>query len=327
MRKQNLVRALVLVFLIMGMVLAACTPAPAAATDATAAEPAILRFAHLRIIDALPMYVAQQEGLYEKHGVRVELIPVGSAPERDQLMAAKRTDGMISEVLTALFYNKDSIQVQIVRFARAATPETHLFSILASRQSGITSVEGLKGVPVGISDGTVIAYLTDRMLTEEGFSVEDKQTVSVPSLGDRMALLGSGEIQAAMLPEPLTTLAAQQGAVVVLEDSKYPEYSHSTITFRKEVLDQNPEAVRAFLAAVEEAVALINADPTKYEKTLVELNIVPAPLEGKFAVPQFVTAGVPSETQFQDVLEWARSKNLVDKDYTYSDLITAEFLP
>ena len=182
-------------------------------------------------------------------------------------------------------------------------------------------------VSVTLSDGTVIAYLTDRMLAEEGFSAEDRQTVSVPSLGDRMALLGSGEIQAAMLPEPLTTLAAQQGAVVVLDDSKYPEYSHSTITFRKEVLDQNPDAVRAFLAAVEEAVTLINADPAKYEKTLVELNIVPAPLEGKFAVPQFVTAGVPSEAQFQDVLEWATSKGLVDKEYAYSDLITAEFLP
>jgi len=327
MRRHIFVRGLVLVFLLTGIVLASCAPAPATATQSPAADTAILRFAHLRIIDALPMYVAQQEGLYAKHNVRVELIPVGSAPERDQLMAAKRADGMISEVLTALFYNKDSVQVQIVRFARAATPETHLFSILASRQSGITSVEGLKGVPVGISDGTVIAYLTDRMLAEEGFSAADRQTVSVPSLGDRMALLGSGEIQAAMLPEPLTSLALQQGAVVVLDDSKYPEYSHSTITFRKEVLDQNPEAVRAFLAAVEEAVALINADPAKYEKTLVELNIVPAPLEGKFAVPQFVTAGVPSETQFQDVLEWARSKGLVNKEYTYSDLITAEYLP
>lgn len=326
MKRMKQFRGLVLVFVAASIILASCTPAPAVATEAPAGA-AILRFAHLRIIDALPLYVAQQEGLYEKHGVRVELIPVGSAPERDQLMAAKRADGMISEVLTALFYNKDSIQVQIVRFARAATPETHLFSILASKQSGITSVEGLKGIPVGISDGTVIAYLTDRMLEKEGFSAEDKQTVSVPSLGDRMALLGSGELKAATLPEPLTTLAVQQGAAVVLDDSKYPEYSHSTITFRKEALDQNPEAVRAFLAALEEAVVLINTDPARFEKTLVELNIVPAPLEGKFPVPQFVTAAVPSEAQFQDVLEWARAKNLVQKDYSYSDVITAEFLP
>ncbi len=307
----------------ISLILAACST-PAAAP---AAQRESLRFAVLRIIDSLPMYVAQQEGLFAKYNLDVEIIPVGSAPERDQLIAANRADGMISEVLTALFYNKDTTQVQIVRFARAATPETHLFSILASKKSGITSVEGLKGVPVGISDGTVIAYLTDRMLQKEGFAPEDIQTISVPSLGDRMALLGSGELAAATLPEPLTTLAVQQGAVVVLDDSQYPDLSHSTITFRKAYLDEKPEAVRGFLAAIEDAVKLINADPKKYEKTLIELQIVPAPLEGKFSVPQFVTAGVPSEAQFQDVVDWARSKGLVDKDYVYTDLINTSFLP
>ena len=318
---------MIIAMLVVGcLVLYGCAPA-APVTETATAERVVLRFAALRILDALPMYVAQQEGLFDKHNIDVEIIAVGSAPERDQLMAANRADGMISEVLTALFYNKDSVQVQIVRFARAATAETHLFSILASRQSGITNVEGLKGVPVGISDGTVIAYLTDRMLQLEGFSERDIQTVSVPSLGDRMALLGSGELQAAMLPEPLTSLAVQQGAVVVLDDSKHPDYSHSTITFRKAVLDENPEAVRAFLAAVEEAVQLINANPDKYRKTLVDLKIVPAPLEGSFPVPTFVTASVPSEAQFQDVLEWAKSKNLVQKDFVYTDLITPAFLP
>lgn len=326
MEATKRIQMIIAMLVVCCLVLYGCAPA-APVTETAPAERVVLRFAALRILDALPMYVAQQEGLFDKHNIDVEIIAVGSAPERDQLMAANRADGMISEVLTALFYNKDSVQVQIVRFARAATAETHLFSILASRQSGITNVEGLKGVPVGISDGTVIAYLTDRMLQLEGFSETDIQTVSVPSLGDRMALLGSGELQAAMLPEPLTSLAVQQGAVVVLDDSKHPDYSHSTITFRKAVLDENPEAVRAFLAAVEEAVQLINANPDKYRKTLVDLKIVPAPLEGSFPVPTFVTASVPSEAQFQDVLEWAKSKNLVQKDFVYTDLITPAFLP
>lgn len=308
------------------ILLAACAQTPAVTITAPA-EAVTLRFATLRILEALPMYVAQEEGLYQKHGVAVEIIPVGSAPERDQLIAAERADGMISEVLTGLLYNKDSQQVQIVRYARTATSDSHLFSILASKQSGITSVEGLKGVPVGISDGTVIAYINDRMLQKEGLTPAEIQTISVPSLGDRLALLGSGELKAAVLPEPLTTLAIMQGAVPVLDDSKYPEYSHSTITFRKQVLDEHPEAVRAFLAAIEEAVALINADPAKYQKTLVDLQIVPAPLEGKFSVPKFVTAGVPTQAQFADVLAWAKEKKLIEKDIDYANLITAEFLP
>lgn len=306
--------------MIVSLLLSACTPAQQA-------EKTPLKFTALRILDVLPMYVAEQEGLFEKHGVTVELIPAGAPPERDQLVTTGQADGMINEISGTLYFNKDKVQAQIVRFARSATPDTHLFSILASKQSGITSVEGLKGKPVGISDGTIIAYLTDRMLAKEGFSPEDIQTMSVPNLSDRMALLNSGELQAAMLPEPLSSLAMQQGAVLVLDDSKYPEYSSSTITFRKDVLDSRPEDVRAFLAAIEDAVEAINADPAKYKSLLVDLKVVPAPLQGSFEVPSFVTAGVPSEAQFQDVLDWTKSKGLMTKDLAYADCVNPAFLP
>ena len=56
--------------------LVACAPATEVATDA----PVTLKIAVLPIIDTLPMYVAQQEGLFAKHGVNVEFVPVASAP-------------------------------------------------------------------------------------------------------------------------------------------------------------------------------------------------------------------------------------------------------
>lgn len=320
MVSKNKLSLSITVVIILSMVLAACAPAqPAQKTP--------LKFTALRILDVLPMYVAQQEGFFQKHGVTVELIPAASPPERDQFVTTGQADGMINEISGTLYFNKDKVQAQIVRFARAATPETHLFSILASKKSGITSVEGLKGKSIGISDGTIIAYLTDRMLAQEKFLPEDIKTVSVPNLSDRMALLNSGELDAATLPEPLTSLAVQQGAVVVLDDSKYPEYSNSTITFRKDVLDQRPEDVRNFLAAIEDAVKAINADPAKYQTLLVDLKVVPAPIQGSFKVPAFVTAGVPSEAQFKDVLEWTKSKGLMKKDVAYSDSVNSSFLP
>lgn len=305
---------------ILSLILAACTPGQPK-------EEHRIKFTALRILDFLPMYVAQQEGYFQKYGLTVDLIPAGSPPERDQLVTTGQADGMINEISGTLYFNKEKVQAQIVRFARAATSDTHLFSILASPKSGITSVEGLKGKSIGISDGTIIAYLTDRMLAKENFGAGDIKTVSVPNLSDRMTLLNSGEIDAAMLPEPLTSLAIQQGAVVVLDDSRYPEYSNSTITFRKDVLDQRPEDVRNFLAAIEDAVRSINASPEKYQTLLTDLNVVPAPLKGSFKVPAFVEAGVPSETQFQDVLEWTKSKGLMTKDLSYGDCVNSSFLP
>lgn len=316
---QFLKKSLIMVLSTIILLISACSPKPVQSNS--------IKFAVLPIIDSLPMYLAQQEGIFEKYDLSVELVPVGSGPERDQLLASRQVDGVINEVLTTIMNNREDSNIQIVRFARAATSDTALFSILASEKSGITSVEDLKGQEVGISEGTVIEYLTDRMLQKEGFSDDDIVTVAVPKIPDRLALLSSGELIAGTLPEPVTSLLASQGATVVLADNKYPEISYSAIAFRSEFNNQNPESVRKFLAAIEEAVQIINADPTKYESTLLDNNILPPPLKGKFIVPQFVTAGVPSVEQYQDVLSWAQGKGMLTEDVPYDRCITAEFLP
>ena len=169
-------------------------------------EPVTLKLALLPVLDTLSIHVAVEEGFFEEQGVGVEIIPVASAPERDQLVAAGEADGMLNEIVSTLFYNKEEIQVQIVRTARAATGKAPLFRILVAQESGITDIEDLKGVEVGISEGTVIAYLTDRLLEAEGFSADEIATIAVPKIPDRMALLDSGELQAAMLPDPASSM-------------------------------------------------------------------------------------------------------------------------
>jgi NitT/TauT family transport system substrate-binding protein len=257
----------------------------------------------------------------------VEVLSAASAAERDQVISSGQADGMINEALSTMFYNKETPQVQVVRFARAASPESPLFSILASAASGINSVDGLKGVQVGISEGTIIEYLLDRLLEKEGFAPDEIQHIAVPRIPDRMSLLGTGELSAGMLPEPAATAAQGQGAVKVLDDSKYPELSLSTWAFRKEFIEQNPEAVRNFLKALEEAVVKINEDPSKYTQLLVDQKILAPALAGTFKVPSFVTAGVPSQAHWDDVLAWAKAKGLLANDVSYTDSVTGEYLP
>ncbi len=338
-----------LVFILLAsLILSACGPA-------AAPEPAALKVAILPVLDVLPMLVADAEGLYAKYNLTVEFVPVASAPERDQLITAgqvdavlgvaclnslekaldkillvglpSQVDAVMNEILSVMFLNQDSVQVQAVRFARAATADQAIFKINVAKDAGIRAVSDLKKVPIGVSQGTVIEYLTERLLQAEGFSGDEIQVIAVPKIPDRMSLLASGELKAAMLPEPFSTLAVQSGAPVVLDDSAHPEYSHSILTFRKEVIDQQPEAVSAFLAAVEEAVALINADPQKYAGLMVEKQLVPAPLAETFKVPTYPTAGVPSQSQFDDALSWALEKGYAKAAVKYEDCVNASLLP
>jgi len=313
--------------------LAACSPAvtPSAAPVTQApempAEPVKLRIATLPILDILPMLVAQQEGLFEKHGVTAEFIPAASAAERDQIFAAGQADGMVNDGVSTLFYNKDQPQIQVVRLARSATSTSPQYMILASAQSGIDSVDGLKGVEIGISQGTVIEYITDRLLQAAGLSPEEIKTVAVPKIPDRMALLGSGELKAATLPDPLSTLAIQQGAKTIIDDTSHPEYGYSVYSFRKQMIDEDPQAIRGFLAAIEEATTLINADPTKWDSLLIDQKLLPESLVGVYKLPPFPTAGVPSQAQWDDVLAWAKDEGLIKNDLSYQESVNPSLLP
>jgi len=291
------------------------------------AESVTLKIAVLPIIDTLPLYVAQGQGMFTKHGVNVDLVPVASAPERIQLEASGQVDGSINEILSVMQFNKENLQMQSVRYAlRPAEGFGHFF-ILASGQSGITTPDELKNVEIGVSQGTVIEYVTERLLQDAGLSADEIVTIPVPKIPDRMSLLASGELAAGTLPDPLGALAVQFGAVIVMDDSAHPEYGFSVYSFRKDSIDAHPEAIRAFLAAINEAIALINADPTKYTDILSEAKIVPAPLLEAYKVPPFPAAGVPTEAEWNDALSWAKEKGMLDVDVPYADSVNASFLP
>jgi NitT/TauT family transport system substrate-binding protein len=303
--------------------MAACAPA------AGPSGPATLKLALLPILDALPIFVAQEQGYFQEQNLVVEFVPVGSAAERDQLMASGQADGMINDLISTILYNKDGIQIQIVSFARTATPDFPQYRLLASGDSGITSIEGLKGVEIGISEGSVIEYTTDRLLEAEGLAPEDIRKIAVPRIDLRMSMIDSGELQAANLPDPAASLAIQGGAVLILDDTSHPEYGNSVISFRKVVIDDNPQAIRGFLAALEKASTEINTDPTRWDTLLTEQKLVPEPLIGTYEIPPFPTGGLPTEEQWIDVLAWAKGKGLVEEevDLVYGESITDEYLP
>ncbi len=172
----------------------------------------------------------------------------------------------------------------------------------------------------------MIDYITARMLQREGLKGEQIRTVAVPKMDQRLALLGSGELKAATLPEPFGTIAMSNGAVVILEDAKYPEYGNSVISFRKEFIDQHPGAVKGFLQAVEQAVAAINKNGDSYRSLLSEYKLIPQSIQDSYPIPSFPVASWPSKAQFDDAVIWAKQRGMVPNDISYEQSVTNEYL-
>src|SRR5512136_3045387 len=193
------------VVVLCAALLGACggTAAPAAQENPT------LKIAVLPILDALPMYVAEAQGYFKDAGINVEFVPVASAAERDQVMQAGQVDGMINDLISTVLYNKDGQKIDIVRFARIAQPDSAQYSVLAAKDSGITQPADLKGAEIGISQGTVIDYVTQRLLENAGLNADEIKTTNIPKIPDRLQLLSEGKLKAATLPEPSASLAVQ----------------------------------------------------------------------------------------------------------------------
>ncbi len=286
-----------------------------------------VRIAVLGILDSLPLFVAEDQGYFRANGITVELITVGSAPERDQLFQAGQVDGMLNELVASMVLNQNQPRATVVRFLRVATPQYPLFRILAAKDSGIKTPADLKGVPIGVSEGTVIEYVTDRVLNKAGLSSSDIKKIGVPKIPDRLGLLSSGQLKAAVLPDPTASIAIQAGAVVVIDDTTYPEVSHSVLTFSTEMVKTRPQEVKAVLKAVEQAVSEINKNKSKYKQIMIDKKFAPPEILEKYVIPDFPKASVPSEAQFMDSLTWAQSRGLIKDSLPYSSTVNSSFLP
>lgn len=303
----------------LAVLLVSCSQAPS--------ETPTLKIGLLPVLEALPVYVADSKGYFKSEGISVEFVPVASAAERDQLMQAGQIDGMINDLVSTVLYNKDTQKIAVVRFARLATPSSAQYSILAAKGSGITKPADLKGVEVGISEGTVIAYVTDRLLEAEGLQPGDIKTTNIIKISDRMQLLDQGQLKAATLPDPFSTLALQNGATVVVDDRTHTDLGNSEWSFSVNTLKTKPNTVKKFLSALEKAINDINASPSQYNSVLIDKKLIPTPLAGKYTLPHFPAASVPTEAQFNDVQTWMISKGLLQTALPYSKLVDSSFLP
>ena len=325
MRGKTTMQKWTLIAIIIILTIAACIPLKLHAQSSDKVDS--LKIALLPILDAFPYYVAESQGYFEDYGVNVKVVPVASGLERDQLMQSGTIDGMLNEMITTANFNRNRVQVKTVIAARRADTQYPLFRLLTAPGSELTSTADLAGVPIGISKNTIIEYVTDRLLAAEGLDHKRIIKKSVPVIPERYQLLLQGQLKAATLPDPLAKSAMEAGALRVVDDSSYPQYSVSVLSFSLEALNNKPKAVRLFLKAWDRAAADINENPESYRALLLEKIRVPKNIQQTYKIPAYPRSHIPDTGQWQDVMKWMVSKDLLDSPLPYRDSITAEYLP
>jgi NitT/TauT family transport system substrate-binding protein len=314
--------ALILIVLSLTLTLTGCGNAP----KGNQAEPSTLRIAVLPILDTLPMYVAEQNGYFEAEGLQVELTPVKSPRERDALIQAGEADGMLTDLHGVGVLNKETPQVKIVAKARKAYDDSPIFRLLAAPGSEIESAADLAGVKIGVSQNTVIEYITDRMLEGSGLTADQIAVEEITAIPVRFEQLMNGQVQAATLPDPLASGAMAAGAKLIVDDSQFTSYSQSILAFRVESIAEKRGAIEGFLNAWNKAVADLNTEPEAYSDLLIEKGRVPESIQGNYQMPPYPEDEITSEDQWADVVDWLLEKDLIEREVPYDEAVDTSFL-
>ena len=280
----------------------------------------------MRIDDSFPFYVAEKEGLFEKHNVAVELQNFSNARDLSTALQGGELDALMTDTVVTGLSIKGGADVRIVAMALGAVPEEGRFLVISAPDSGITAPEQLAGKNVAISNNTMMDYLIDQFEKELG--LENMTTVNMPDLMLRTTTLLEGkDIDAAILPDPLAAFAVAEGANIVIDDTELGEnLSQSVVVVTKENIDDNRAQVEAMLAAYDEAIALINDNPDKYRTFALECANVPEALAETYPTPTFTANCVPTEAQIARVNDWLVEKELLAEPYDYEQMVDDSFM-
>jgi len=130
--------------------------------------------------DSLPLIVAQEEGLFSREGVAVNLVRFSSAVERDSALQAGKLDGLVTDILAVMLLNEGGFPVKITSLTNGR------YGIAARPGSSMRTVKDLKGRSAAISLNTIIHYFTDLSMEEAGLAAGSVNLVPVPKMPVRI---------------------------------------------------------------------------------------------------------------------------------------------
>lgn len=265
----------------------------------------------------LPYYVAAREGIFANRGLDVEIVPFHSAMERDSALNAGEIDACENDPVGIMVLRNAGYDVRAVSLELQETPEKMRFAILARPNSNVNTLEDLEGKEIAISRNTIIEWITDALLGDV-----NAKKIEVKKVPIRMQMLLADEVEAATLPEPLASYAIHKGAKLIISDAMLDEtVSQTVIAFRGDFIKEHPLCVDKFLDAYSEAVERINTNPENYRELLIEVAKIPKEIASSYKMVTYMKPQPYPRDSFEEVLNWMRNKNLVQKEISYEDVI------
>lgn len=202
------------------------------------------------------LWLTQEQGIFKKHGLDSNLIYIrGGTTAVQALLAGEIQFGHLSPapMLTAWAQGADFVWV-------GTTTHQMVFTLITD--SSITKGSDLKGKKIGI---TRIGSASDLALRAalENFGLEPKDVtmISIGGIPDILAAMRAGAVNGGILSPPTSTAAREMGYRPLLHIPDLgKEFTFSGIAAKRSFVQNQPEVVRAYMAALTDGAKIYVED-------------------------------------------------------------------
>ncbi len=217
--------------------------------------------------DHAPLIVAKEKGIFEKHGLDVELIAPADPNDPPKLVAAGKAPLAVSY--------QPQLHVQVAEglpLKRIGTlVATPLNSLVVLKSGPIKSLKDLKGKKIGFSVGGFESALLSAMLSGEGISMDDVELINV-NFSLSPAIL-AGKVDAVIgayrnFELNQMDVEGHPGRAFFPEEAGVPAYDELIIVANTDNLDD--PRFRPFLDSMEEATQYIINHPDEAWKLFIK---------------------------------------------------------
>ena len=206
----------VFLFVFAVMLLAACGDdaaerAAQVRREQQIADSLALKVAVTPTLDCLPLYVAEQEGWFEREGVSVQLRPYTAQMDQDTALLQGRVEGMTSDRIRLDWIREQGMEVKEVA-------ETSLkWQLVTNKTARIKLLKQLDDKMLAMTRRSATDMLAQRIVDSAGLLPERVFRIQVNDVNVRLSMLENGIMDALLLPEPQATQARLQGHPVLLD--------------------------------------------------------------------------------------------------------------
>ncbi len=203
----------------------------------------------------LPFRVAQEKGLYKKHGLNVQHVRIPGANVAISALVTGNLDYGTHYQVTMLWGAKG-----LGTKAIFSSASRQMFSLVV--QPGIQSTMDLKGKTFGIpSIGSLGHKITIRVLRKLGFDPEkDVKMLAIGGDASRVQQLRSKQVDATMINPPLSIMMKKEGFHLLLQAGDFVDVPLTGLGTTTKKLKERPEQVKNVLRALYEGLRFVRTN-------------------------------------------------------------------